>query len=216
MTPAAAPAKFTFDRDLGRSEDNARLVTDERLDDIARSAREEGYQHGLADGEATASARAAQGLTAAAERLVTQIVEMNRAFDAAQDETLRDAVRLAAGIGHKLAGTLVAREPAPEIEALLEECIASLRQCPHVVIRCHPDLGDAVRAHADERLKTAGFSGRLVVMGEPDIALGDARIEWAEGGITRDMDAISAQIDTQIAAYLAARGHEQAEGSAHD
>ncbi len=31
-----------------------------------------------------------------------------------------------------------------------------------------------------------GFEGRIVVLGEPDIALGDARLEWADGGIVRE------------------------------
>ena len=216
MTMASAPAKFTFDLDLGRPRDHARLVTEDCVDAMVHQAGDDAYKKGLADGQASASAEAAKALTAAAERLAAQVVSMTEVFDTAQRKILQDAVHLASSIAHKLTETLIAREPQAEIDALLHECISSLRQCPHLVIRCHPDLADAMRDTADERLKTAGFTGRLVVLGEPDIKLGDARIEWAEGGVTRNSEAISAKIDAQVAAYLAARGHTEAEGTAND
>ena len=47
---------------------------------------------------------------------------------------------------------------------------------------------------------------RLVVLGEPDIRLVDARIEWYDGGIVRDSAALETQIDERIAQFIAARG----------
>ena len=52
----------------------------------------------------------------------------------------------------------------------------------------------------------AGFAGRLVVMGDPDIRLGDGRLEWVDGGLVRDSEALAAEIDKQITEYLAALG----------
>ena len=98
------------------------------------------------------------------------------------------------------------REPVAEIEALLVECLSTLDGVPHLVVRCHPDLAEAVRDMATARIQTSGFTGRLVVLGEPELALGDARIEWADGGIVRDIDAISTRIDAAVATYFAARG----------
>jgi flagellar assembly protein FliH len=109
-------------------------------------------------------------------------------------------------IGRKLARHLLDREPTAEIEALLAECLASLDAVPHLVIRCNPDLADAVREIATARIATSGFTGRLVVLGEPDITLGDARLEWVDGGIVRDSTELETQIDTRIAQYLAAHG----------
>ena len=56
-------------------------------------------------------------------------------------------------------------------------------------------------------IQTSGFSGRLVVMGDPDIALGDCRLEWVDGGIVRNEAAIAAEIDRRIAAFAAAQKH---------
>jgi flagellar assembly protein FliH len=50
-----------------------------------------------------------------------------------------------------------------------------------------------------------GYEGRLVVMGEPDIAPGDGRIEWADGGIVREQARIEAAVDQAVAGALGAR-----------
>lgn len=88
---------------------------------------------------------------------------------------------------------------------LLAECLPNLAGVPHLVIRCHPDLADAIRDAATAQIASSGFAGRLVVLGEPDIRLGDGRIEWADGGLVRDIAGISHEIDRQISRYLAAR-----------
>jgi flagellar assembly protein FliH len=43
------------------------------------------------------------------------------------------------------------------------------------------------------------------VLAEPDMALGDCRIEWADGGINRDSARIDAVIGEAVAGYLSAR-----------
>ena len=202
----ASPAKFTFDLDLGQGGDRQPTLSDAGFAALMQKARMEGYAEGFAEGERSATAAAAQRLSTAAETLVNASTQLLSGLDAARKASQRDAVELAASVGRKLAATLLAREPTAEIEALLTECLASLDGVPHLVIRCHPDLADPVREIATARIATSGFTGRLIVMGDPDQSLSDGRIEWADGGLVRDMAAISAGIDKSIATYLVARG----------
>ena len=44
----------------------------------------------------------------------------------------------------------------------------------------------AKRAGSTRSPAARGFEGRLVVLAEPEIAPGDCRIEWADGGVVRD------------------------------
>lgn len=202
----AAPAKFRFDLDLGHRTERNSVMTESAIASVVASAREEGRKEGLAEGERSAAARAAQAIAKAATNLADHTAALNAALDDSRRATLSEAVTLAASIARKLARHLMEREPAAEIEALITECLASLDAVPHLVIRCNPELADAVREIAMARIATSGFSGRLVVLGEPDIAMGDARLEWADGGIVRDATALDAQIDQRIAQFLAARG----------
>ena len=204
--------RFTFDLDLGRASGQPQpAFSENQLSAAAADARRDGYDSGYADGQASAEALAARALAEAAETLAARSAEMEAAVEAGRAQALGDAVNLAAAIARKLASALIAREPLVEIEALIAECLATIENAPHLVIRCEPSLADAVKQIATARMATSSFAGRLVVMGDPDLALSDCRIEWVDGGLVRDEAAISAEIDKRIAAYLAARGAERRE-----
>ena len=44
-----------------------------------------------------------------------------------------------------------------------------------------------------------------MVLAEPEIALGDCRIEWADGGVTRDSATTEAAIADMVRRYVIAR-----------
>ena len=201
----AAPTKFRFDLDLGHRQERNRVITESGLAGLIADARAEGRAEGLAEGERTATVRAAQAIAVAAQNLADHTAAMNPALDDSRHATLTDAVSLAATIGKKLAHHLIAREPTAEIEALIAECLASLDAVPHLVVRCHPELAEDVKEIAQARIATSGFNGRLVVLGDPDLALSDARLEWADGGVVRDTASLEAEIDSRIEQFLAVR-----------
>lgn len=203
---SAAPAKFTFDLDLGRRQERNSVVTETAMALLLEEARREGREAGLGEGERTAIAKAAKAEAAAAEALASRVAAMAASIDDSRKQAIADGVQLSLSIARKLAGGLIAREPAAEIEALVTECMATLDGVPHLVIRCDPALAESVRDIATSKMTTSGFTGRLVVLGDPEIAIGDARIEWADGGVVRDIRKLSAEIDARIAEYFAARG----------
>ncbi len=202
---ASSPARFTFDLDLGRQREKSRVLTEPALDELLQKARMDGYAEGYAQGEKSVAAVVAQELAAAAVALADRSAAMHAALEDAQRRALSESVELAVTVAGKLAVELISREPTAELEALIAECMASLEGVPHLVIRCHPEMADAIRAAAEAQMASTGFSGRLVVLGDPEIPTGDGRIEWADGGIVRDTAAITATIDRRIDAYLAAR-----------
>ena len=203
MSTAPAPARFTFDLDLaGRQRGGGRPMSDAALDAMLKDAREEGIALGHAEAERSATGQ----LAAAADSVATSAAAMARALEDAQKTAVANAVDLAAAIARKLALTLIESQPLVELEALIAECLTSIESAPHLVIRCHPDLAETVRQSTESRMTTSGFTGRLVVIGDPEIALGDGKIEWADGGLIRDLTAITASIDERVNAYLDARG----------
>ncbi len=206
----ASPARFTFDLNLEHRPGRAvpkpvATIPEDVVAQLLAQARQDAFAEGLRAGEANAAAMAAQTLAAASATLATQTAQMLAALDEARNTHHAEAVDLALSIGRKLALHLVARFPLTELEALVRECLPSLNGVPHLVIRCHPDLADAIRDAATEQMSHSGFAGRLVVMGDPEIRLGDGRLEWVDGGLVRDIAETSRQIDRQIATYLAAR-----------
>lgn len=204
MSLNAAPQKFAFDLDLSQSNKNTRLIGDKELASLLKQAEEKGYQRGVREGENSEANRAAKALSTAAIELAGKTAQIARASDELQKQTLCAATKLGVSVGKKLAANLIARAPLAEIEALIGECLGSLENIPHLVIRCHPDLAKAVEKEAQTQMQTSGFSGRLIVMGEPDILLGDARLEWVDGGLVRDLAKMSDQINERVNAFIAA------------
>lgn len=211
----ASPARFNFDLNLEpraarkTAAPPVPSIPEDVVAQLIANAREEAYSEGMRAGEQNAAAMAAQTIAVAAGTLATQTAQMGTALDQARQGHHQHSVELALSVGRKLALHLVARFPMGELEALVAECLPSLSGVPHLVIRCHPDLADAIRDTATAQMAHSGFSGRLVVMGDPDIRLGDGRLEWVDGGLVRDIADTSRQIDRQIATYLASRTRGQ-------
>ncbi len=68
----------------------------------------------------------------------------------------------------------------------------------------------AAREKLEKISRESGFEGRLVLLAEPEMADGDCRIEWADGGLTRDRAAARALVAETVQRFVSAR-HEHAE-----
>ncbi|MBU1306713.1 MAG: hypothetical protein KKF33_14505, partial [Alphaproteobacteria bacterium] len=180
-------------------------VPEDLVAQLIAQAREDAYAEGVAAGERNATSMAAQTLAAAAGALAAHTAEMAAAVDDTAHQSRREAIELAATVGRKLALHLLARFPTLELDALIAECMQSLNGVPHLVVRCHPSIADGIRDIATAHMQTSGFSGRLIVMGDPEQRVGDGKLEWVDGGLVRDIGAVSKDIDTKISAYLAAK-----------
>src|SRR5437588_543284 len=74
---------------------------------------------------------------------------------------------------------------------------SALARAEEVYESTHQRLEEIARMH--------GFDGRLVVLAEPGMALGDCRIEWADGGLSRDRASTEAAIGEAVTRYVAVR-----------
>jgi flagellar assembly protein FliH len=201
----ASPAKFLFDTEFGTTDRN-KVASVPLVDHEARLV--EADTAGFRKGHAAAKAEAEQRTAVALERIAAALVELNRGLAAVETRLENEAVEVAVAVAKKLAPELVAREPFAEIAALAADCFRHLVAAPHVVVRVNDALHGAAREKLEQTTRAGGFDGRLVVMAEPDIALGDCRIEWADGGIKRDSAAIESAITAAVMSYIAARRGE--------
>ena len=69
------------------------------------------------------------------------------------------------------------------------------------MVRINDQLYEAARDRIERLAKQSGFEGRLVILAEPDIATGDCRIEWADGGVVLERAAIEAKISELVGRY---------------
>jgi flagellar assembly protein FliH len=202
----AAKAKFLFDLDLapGAAAIERPIPPAEHAQKLA-DAESRGYQEGFAAAEKEGSAVAELRTAAAFEQIGGALEEIARGLAAVEQRIEAEAIELAVAVARKLALELVLSEPFGEIAALTTECFKQLAACPHVVMRVNSSLHETACERLNEVARGCGFEGRLVVLAEPDIAVGDCKIEWADGGIVRNQARTDAAIANVVRRYLGAR-----------
>jgi flagellar assembly protein FliH len=202
-----APTKFLFDTDFagGPRKPVEPMITLAEHEVKLAEAETGGHRRGYAQAQNDAQVEADRRIAATLENIAKSIATANEALHAIEARLECEAVEVAVAVARKLAPTLVAREPFAEISALASDCFRQLISAPHIVVR----VNDAVYATAKEKLddiaRARTFEGRLVVLAEPEVALGDCRIEWADGGINRDSGSANAVIGEAVTGYIGAR-----------
>jgi flagellar assembly protein FliH len=151
-----------------------------------------GYMRGLADGQRHVEAEAKARIAAALESLASQFDAVLTSLDAHRTDTETLAVNFALALARKLAGAALDRDPLAPIEAAATQCFQHLRGVPHLVARIDPALVESVDELLRRLARERGYEGRIVTLGDPDIATGDVRLEWADGGVARDRSRIEA------------------------
>ena len=195
-------APFAFDVNFAAPE-AAKPIATILLPDHERAikeAEERGRLIGLEQSKTSNEARLANE----AKRVADAAASILAAIDGERTQLERDSATLALSIGKKLAGEALSRFPLDNIEVLISECLGPLRSTPHLVVRLHEKDAEAITETVGKFARESGFDGRFVVLGEPDFAPGDCRIEWADGGIIRNLDIVETEIETSFQRYFAA------------
>lgn len=207
----ASPAPYMFDLDFDaekRAKEEVEVEPTISLYDheaqmaaLERRVREEAHAAGrqeAIDEGANAFAEETERLTGVTTTLLTRL----------DDEIgMREerAVRIAVTAAKKLARRLLEKEPVGEVEDLFRACLSPMFDVSHLVVRMSDQHVDQIRERLEKIAQGQGFEGRLIFMGEEDFAPGDARIDWADGGLARSQDDMEKEIEALVDGYLSAR-----------
>lgn len=193
-----APAKFLFDVEFG---------TGNRFGDLsgnAKAAIAEAEKVSFRNGYESAKAEGEQKCAAQLERIATDVHLAIGRLAAIETRIEREAIDVACAVARQLAPALIARQPLAEIEALVLDVLSHVRAAPHVAVRVSPEAAESAGARLKKIADERGFSSRLVILPDPAIANGDCLIEWADGGVSRDTQAIEIRIAQAIQNFLGA------------
>jgi len=204
----SAARKFLFDVDFaddtGATPAEPVITLAEHAQKLA-AAEDAARERGFAEAQADAGVESGRRMADALERVAAGLTVANDGLHAIETRLECEAVEVAVAVARKLAPALLEREPFAEISALASECFRQLIAAPHVAVRVNDALYATAKEKLDDIARAKSFEGRLVVLAEPDIAVGDCRIEWADGGINRDSAAADAVISEAVTGYIGAR-----------
>jgi flagellar assembly protein FliH len=200
-----SPAKFMFDQDFAAAKKVKPAIPLEQHQAELHDADTAGYRRGFATAKTEILAEAEQRSAAALDRIAATLAGVAQGLAAVEAKLETEAVDVAVAVAKKLAAALIEREPLAEISALAIDCFRHLTSAPHVVVRVNEAQHESVGKRIEEMARVRGLSSHLVVLAEPDIRVGDCRIEWADGGVNRNRSVIEQAIDEAVARYVKAR-----------
>jgi flagellar assembly protein FliH len=203
---APAKARFLFDTDFGAPKPEVEAQVSKTEHEAALAAAEaRGVARGRAEAAAERLAEAERQIAYGLDRVADEVSRLLAALPPIEARLEREAIDVAVAVARKLATALIAREPLAELTALIADCFSELRSTPHIVIRVNDALLGPLKERLDRIASDTGITGRLVLLAEPSIAVGDGRVEWADGGLVRDSAATLAKVDDLVQRFVAAR-----------
>jgi flagellar assembly protein FliH len=203
----AAPAKFLFDIDFSAPDKaRERPATAAEIAQKIATAEARAYRDGFDAAQREAKAESDRRAALALEEIGIAIRGIATRFSGIETRMETEAVDVAVAVARKLCSQLIANEPLGELTGLVSDCFSQLVSTPHLVVRINDSLYDGARERIERLAKHSGFEGRLVILAEPEIATGDCKIEWADGGVVLDRAAIEAKINELVGRYMASRG----------
>ena len=158
------------------------------------TARNEGYERGRQAGIEETNATIAARTAAALETIATGVSALTGQLESQRKNLKSEGIVLAGMIARSLAASLIAREPLHEIETLFGEALNFLPDTPHIAVRLNEEVLESARDRLDTIAAERGFQGKLIFLAQSDIAPGDCRIEWAQGGIIKDHKLVDEKI----------------------
>jgi len=204
-----APArKFMFDVSFDDAtvvhrspERRAVVMKPDQLDALKKESYDAGFLAGNAAGkeeqiaQQTAQiARQTAVLTAIDQNMVALINNI-QAVALEHEEHTR---RLALAIAKKILPSLAAQNGTKEIEALIDDTIREMAREPRLVVRVHEAEFDALNEKIQAIATQRAFTGKLIILADANVAAGDCRVEWADGGVERNTPAALDAIEQTV------------------
>ncbi|MEP5700407.1 MAG: hypothetical protein ABJN43_17405, partial [Sneathiella sp.] len=118
----------------------------------------------------------------------------------------QEAASLAFAIAGKLSSALIARQPEIEVFKMVEECLADLHDEPRIVVRASEPICAALEGKIDKLTQATGFQGNVILLPDDTKTNSDCRLEWADGGVERDVEDTQEKIGEIIDRFIRSGG----------
>lgn len=207
----AAKAAEKADQEAEEAEDAAAALEPEAppppsySEQDLEQAREEGRVQGRDAATQDMASAIEQRTVQTLETINGHMVQLFEMYEQDKEQHSRDAVAVAEVIVRKLFPAINMDKALAEIEHMIVEAMKRTSGSPKLIVRVAEDMHGEVEVRAQELAALRGREGTVNIIGDPDVAPGDARVEWEGGGMVRDTGLIWQEIDNIIERNLGER-----------
>ena len=157
-----------------------------------------------AAGEASTTARASESAAEALTHLANQAQMIVQRLDHEAHTVKEFASQLALLTAQTLSQKALEQYSTSEIEAIVEECLQTMPHLPQIIITVAEGYYDVLEPQIQDLVAQHHFTGRVKIATDNNIAVGDCRIEWPNGGLVRDINDMTTQIQEVVTRHLQA------------
>lgn len=199
MTDVTQPKKFLFDLAFdsevvgpaGEREKPKPTYSQEQID----AARQEAYESGFNAGQKAMMEDQQQYQNALLTKIDQGIGHISQAMVAEWQRQLAQLQEIALVIARKIMPTYVERHGLDEIEKIVSKIVAEMAHEPRLVIRVNESQFEDAKTRIEAIAANKAYAGKLVILGDADLGPSDCRVEWADGGVERDLKTLWQEID---------------------
>jgi flagellar assembly protein FliH len=171
------------------------MFTQEELDEAAKTAHAIGH----AAGHEKAMASVENKLAASLDIIVPQIAGMIEIHEKQYKNMLQEAVKIALTAAKKAIPAISAKHGTEEIETIVKECMSYISTEPKVMVKTAPDSVETLKASIEKMVELNAFEGKVAIISDENMAVGDCSIEWSNGGLEKNFEKLWENIEEIIA-----------------
>ncbi len=160
------------------------------------------FEAGQAEGQTEALKGIEETTRAETGVLVESATRMLGNVEQECDQIRQNAIKLATMTANVLAEELISRNPSLNLEKLFTEALEHLGDAPHIALTVNDEMAEGVQKNVTEIAADRGFSGKIVVLGDPETKKGDCSLQWADGGISLDFEKTRAEVTRLVRRHL--------------
>ena len=203
-TTVEAPIrKFMFERSFDHDNGSRAQVRERRPVTLSPeqfdALKKEAYDAGFAVAKKASSEDQAQHLNVAVDRIGNHIGLLLQQTEAERQEKETRVREAVLAIARKVLPDFNKRHGLQEIEAVVAGIIGEMASEPRLVVRVNEAQFDQLNESLKAATEKQGFAGKVVLLADAQIGPDDCRIEWADGGIERNLQALWKNIGHAIA-----------------
>ncbi|MCL2469011.1 MAG: FliH/SctL family protein [Alphaproteobacteria bacterium] len=206
--------KFLFDVSFDKgmaAEEAAQQAPVTYSEEDFTAAQKQAYEAGLEEGKKILKEDEMNAMNKLLIRLDENLMRASQEVVARWQSQLGQLQSLALVIARKIMPTYIARHGMDEIESLVSRAISEMGREPRLVFRVPEPQFDEARTRINALVSQAAYAGKVVILGDPALGMSECRVEWADGGMERDVKKIWQDVGRLIGGAESAALLEQAD-----
>ena len=181
------------------------VFSSDQMNAEKEKAREEGRRLGLEEGREAAWQEAMVSLEKQNADILSSIDSSLKNIFAGLEKSAQTsidaALDFAMAVCKKALPALCETNAVSEIRDLLEKNLHFLKDEPKISLRLNPFLADQIKPVLTDLVKKEAYSGKIAVIRDDALAVGDCRVEWKNGGLEKNVQDVLNHTEELIKLY---------------